>query len=49
MEVRNIRWVGTRTDDYEAMVAFLRDVLGLKTNFEEPTTTELETSEGDEI
>lgn len=30
-------------------VAFLRDVLGLRTNFEEPTTVEFATSEGDEI
>jgi catechol 2,3-dioxygenase-like lactoylglutathione lyase family enzyme len=49
MEVRNIRWVGIRTDRYDEMVGFLRDVLGLKTNFEEPTTIELETTEGDEV
>ena len=34
---------------YEAMVSFLRDVLGLRTNFEEPTTVEFTTAEGDEI
>jgi catechol 2,3-dioxygenase-like lactoylglutathione lyase family enzyme len=49
MEVRNVRWVGIRTDRYDEMVGFLRDVLGLRTNFEEPTTVEFETSEGDEI
>jgi catechol 2,3-dioxygenase-like lactoylglutathione lyase family enzyme len=49
MEVRNIRWVGTRTHNYEAMVGFLREVLGLRVGFEEPTTIELETSEGDQI
>lgn len=49
MEVKNIRWVGIRTDRYDEMVAFLRDTLGLRVNFEEPTTVELETSEGDEI
>ena len=38
MEVRNVRWLGIRTDNYEAMVGFLRDILGLKVNFEEPTT-----------
>src|ERR1044072_2719107 len=48
MEVRNVRWVGIRTDGYEAMVGFLRDVLGLRVNFEEPTTIEFTTSEGDE-
>jgi catechol 2,3-dioxygenase-like lactoylglutathione lyase family enzyme len=49
MEVRNVRWVGIRTDNYEAMVDFLRNVLGLRVNFEEPTTTEFTTSEGDEV
>jgi catechol 2,3-dioxygenase-like lactoylglutathione lyase family enzyme len=49
MDVRNVRWVGVRTDDYGAMVGFLREVLGLRVNFEEPTTVEFETSEGDEI
>jgi catechol 2,3-dioxygenase-like lactoylglutathione lyase family enzyme len=49
MEVRNVRWVGIATDRYDEMVSFLRDVLGLRTNFEEPTTIEFETSEGDEI
>jgi len=49
MEVRNVRWVGVRTDRYEAMVGFLRDVLGLRVNFEEATTVEFTTSEGDEV
>jgi catechol 2,3-dioxygenase-like lactoylglutathione lyase family enzyme len=49
MEVRNVRWVGIKTDRYEAMVSFLRDVLGLRVNFEEPTTIEFTTSEGDEV
>jgi catechol 2,3-dioxygenase-like lactoylglutathione lyase family enzyme len=49
MEVRNVRWIGIRTDRYDEMVTFLRDILGLRTNFEEPTTVEFETSEGDEI
>jgi len=49
VNVRNVRWVGIPTDDYEAMVGFFRDVLGLRTNFEEPTTIEFETLEGDEI
>jgi catechol 2,3-dioxygenase-like lactoylglutathione lyase family enzyme len=31
------------------MVGFLRDVLGLRVNFEEPTTVEFTTSEGDQI
>jgi catechol 2,3-dioxygenase-like lactoylglutathione lyase family enzyme len=49
MQVRNIRWVGIPAQDYGAMVAFLRQVLGLRVNFEEPTTAEFSTSEGDEI
>ena len=49
MKVLNVRWVGIRTDRYDEMVGFLRDVLGLRVNFEEPTTIELETTEGDEI
>jgi catechol 2,3-dioxygenase-like lactoylglutathione lyase family enzyme len=49
VKVRNVRWVGVRTDRYDAMVRFLRDVLGLRPGFEEPTTIEFETSEGDRI
>lgn len=49
MEVRNVRWVGIPTDPYAEMVDFLRDVMGLRTNFEEPTTIEFETSQGDEV
>jgi catechol 2,3-dioxygenase-like lactoylglutathione lyase family enzyme len=49
VKVLNVRWVGIRTDNYREMVGFLRDVLGLTTNFEEPTTVELATTEGDQI
>ena len=49
MKALNVRWVGIRTDNYREMVGFLRDVLGLTTNFEEPTTVELATTEGDQI
>jgi catechol 2,3-dioxygenase-like lactoylglutathione lyase family enzyme len=49
VEVRSIAWVGTRTDNYEAMVGFLRDVLGLRVAFEEPTTVELATTAGDRV
>jgi len=31
------------------MVTFLRQVLGLRVNFQEPTTVEFSTSEGDQI
>jgi catechol 2,3-dioxygenase-like lactoylglutathione lyase family enzyme len=49
MEVRNLRWVGTWTPNYQAMTGFLRDVMGLRPNFEEETSVEFSTSEGDEI
>jgi catechol 2,3-dioxygenase-like lactoylglutathione lyase family enzyme len=49
MEVRNLRWVGVPTTNYETMVGFLRDVLGLRVNFEEPATVEFSTSEGDQV
>ena len=49
MEVRNIRWVGVPAQNYEAMVTFLQQVLGLRVNFQDSTTVEFSTSEGDEI
>jgi len=49
VDVKNVRWVGTATPHYEAMGRMLRDVMGLRSNFEEPTTVEFTTSEGDEI
>ena len=49
MEVRNLRWVGVPTRQYDAMVAFLRDVMRLEINFQDPTTIEFRTAEGDEI
>jgi len=49
MDVRNVRWIGVHTRHYDHMVEFLRDVMQLRTNFEEPTTVEFSTSEGDEI
>jgi catechol 2,3-dioxygenase-like lactoylglutathione lyase family enzyme len=49
MQVRNVRWVGTQTPHYEEMVRFLRDVLGLRVSFQEPTTTEFATTEGDQV
>jgi catechol 2,3-dioxygenase-like lactoylglutathione lyase family enzyme len=47
MRVRNIRWVGTATPNYDAMTAFVRQVLGLRLSFEEQTTAEFLTSDGD--
>ena len=36
MRVHGVSWLGTRTDRYEPMVAFLRDVLQLEVAHEEP-------------
>jgi catechol 2,3-dioxygenase-like lactoylglutathione lyase family enzyme len=49
MEVRNIRWVGIPVQNYDAMAAFLGQVLGLRVNFQESTTAEFSTVEGDQI
>jgi hypothetical protein len=49
VEVRNIRWVGVPVRNYDAMVGFLGEVLALRVNFSEPTTTQFSTSEGDQI
>jgi len=49
VEVKGIHWLGVRTDRYDEMVAFLRDVLGLRVSFEESNTVELETTEGDRV
>ena len=47
MHVRNVRWVGTATSNYEEMAWFARGVLGLRVNFEDRTTIEFVTSDGD--
>jgi catechol 2,3-dioxygenase-like lactoylglutathione lyase family enzyme len=47
MDVKNIRWVGVPTANYDEMVRFLTSVLGLRVAFEEQTTIEVTTSEGD--
>ena len=49
METRNIRWVGIGTPNYDSMSALLRDVLRLRVDFEEPTTIEFSTSDGDRV
>ncbi len=49
MKVRNIRWLGVPTGNYVAMVGFLRDVMRLRCIFQESTTAEFATSEGDQI
>lgn len=49
MRVLSIRWIGIATEDYAAMRALFEHLLGLTVRFEEPTTVELETSEGDRV
>jgi catechol 2,3-dioxygenase-like lactoylglutathione lyase family enzyme len=49
MDVQSIRWIGIRTDQLDPMRVFLRDVLGLRPTFDEPTTAEFETTGGDRI
>lgn len=49
MRVIGLRWVGTATSNYDEMVTFLRDVLGLRTDFEKLSTTEFRTANGDAV
>jgi catechol 2,3-dioxygenase-like lactoylglutathione lyase family enzyme len=49
VSVLSVRWVGTAADEYDAMVSFLRDGLGLRVRFEEVATVELETADGDRV
>jgi glyoxalase/bleomycin resistance protein/dioxygenase superfamily protein len=49
MEVRNVRWVGVSTEKYAAMRELLGVVMGLRPTFDEATTVEFVTTEGDQI
>jgi catechol 2,3-dioxygenase-like lactoylglutathione lyase family enzyme len=49
MHVRRMRWLGIATERDEAMVAFLRDALGMRVAIEEPGTVELATAGGDTV
>jgi len=49
VQVRRIAWLGVRTDDYEATVRFLHDVLGLQPAFQERTTAELTLPNDDRV
>ena len=49
MEIRGITWLGTRTDRSREMVAFLRDVLGMREDHEDPTMTVLRAPSGDTV
>src|SRR3954462_15019548 len=49
MEVKNIRWVGVATSNYDAMVEFVGSVMGLPVNFDDGLTVEFKTTEDDEF
>ena len=49
MKVRRLCWLGVRTERYAETIELFRDVLGLKVEFEERTTTELGLPSGDRV
>lgn len=49
MEVTGLSWVGTRTSEYEPMVSFLKDVLGLTASIDEDGFAVFELPNGDKI
>ena len=49
MKALRLAWLGIRTEDYGANVAFFRDVLGLEVVFEEEGTIELELPAGERV
>jgi catechol 2,3-dioxygenase-like lactoylglutathione lyase family enzyme len=46
MDVLSLVWVGTRTNEYAATVAFFRDVLGLGVQVSEPDFAVLDVPDG---
>jgi catechol 2,3-dioxygenase-like lactoylglutathione lyase family enzyme len=49
MRIRGLCWVGVPAREYDEMLRFLRDLLGLRTVFEQEATAELEAENGDRI
>jgi catechol 2,3-dioxygenase-like lactoylglutathione lyase family enzyme len=49
MKVLRLCWLGIATREYDPTVRFFRDTMGLRVEFEEPTTTELSLSSGDRV
>jgi glyoxylase I family protein len=49
MRIIKLAWVGTRTDNAEATVAFFRDVLGLRLELEQPGFWMLKLPEGSKV
>ena len=49
MKIKGIVWLGTRTDQFEEMTKFCRDVLGLSQTSLEPGLAVYETPDGDQF
>jgi hypothetical protein len=49
MRVLRLCWLGIPAEQYEPMVRLLRDIMGLRVEFEQPTTMELSLSSGDRV
>jgi hypothetical protein len=49
MNVLGLRWVGIHSAEYEPMLRLLRDVMGLRVEFSEETTTELSLANEDRV
>jgi catechol 2,3-dioxygenase-like lactoylglutathione lyase family enzyme len=49
MRIIKLAWVGTRTDNAEATVAFFRDVLGLRLELDQPEFWMLKLPDGSKV
>jgi catechol 2,3-dioxygenase-like lactoylglutathione lyase family enzyme len=49
VEVAKLAWVGTRTDNADATVAFFRDVLGLRLELDQPGFWMLKLPDGSKV
>jgi predicted enzyme related to lactoylglutathione lyase len=49
MRVKGVSWVGVKTDQYEAMVTFFRDVVGLEAVAERDDFLEFRMPNGDQV
>jgi catechol 2,3-dioxygenase-like lactoylglutathione lyase family enzyme len=49
MQIIKLAWVGTRTDNAEATMAFFRDVLGLRLELEQPGFWMLKLPDGSKV
>jgi len=49
MNTRGIRWLGTRTEHFNEMLAFARDLLGLRLVLQEPGSAVFDFPNGDRL